>query len=428
MKYLVLLIYIVAIATIGYLPKQGDFPLIFTSFSLAFASYFLLIAKLEFKVRHLLFVAIGLRILLIFAYPNLSDDIYRFIWDGRLLHSGANPFAYLPSEYQLENQNAYLDTIFPLLNSQDYYSVYPPFAQLVFYVATIPGLDNPYWSALVVKLLLLCAEILTVLFSLKTLSILKLPSRRILWYALNPLAIIEIMANVHFEGFMICFFALFLYFLVQNKDRISAVFIGFSIATKLVPLLFLPYFLFQWKFKRAMYFFGIIGILLLVMFSPVAFQLSAFGDSLDLYFRKFEFNASIYYLFRALGNWIYGYNYISIIGPTLGLTVFISVIARAIKSRLGFIEFTRFAMIALTVYLLLSTTVHPWYTCLGVLLSIYSGRRYFMVWSYLVVLSYAKYWGSDLNYYLCVSIEYLSLGAFMIWETMQLDKVRKAIS
>lgn len=383
---------------------------------MAFISYYFLINKYDFSLKFLLGLAIVIRIILVFSFPNLSDDIYRFIWDGTLIHEQVSPYQYLPSQYLKDAGTKYLHELYPLLNSPNYYSVYPPIAQMIFYISSWPTLQSTLFSSIIIKILLLVAEVSSIFFGIKILKIIKLPSRNILWYALNPLVLIEIMGNVHFEGFMICFFILFLYFLKRDKIIFAAIFMALSIGVKLIPLLFLPYFLFKWKLKKSIMFYGIVGLASLVLFIPIFFQLSSFGDSLDLYFRTFEFNASVYYLFRYLGFLLYGYNNISLIGPVLAMTVFAAVFYKAYTSGQKFSDFLSFSTSSLMIFLLLSTTVHPWYLCLGVSLCALTGNKNFIIWSILIVLSYAKYMDSDIIYYILIALEYAILALYIIWE------------
>ena len=66
----------------------------------AFLAYFVILSKYNkdenIKSNHLLMI--GSRLLILFSFPLLSDDIYRFIWDGSLLHHGINPFSLTPSQ------------------------------------------------------------------------------------------------------------------------------------------------------------------------------------------------------------------------------------------------------------------------------------------------------------------------------------------
>jgi hypothetical protein len=407
-KYLALVLFLASLVFLGFIPEQDDFIYIITSFAVAFSAYFYLIKGSEFSTKHLVIIAIAIRVVMIFAFPNLSDDIYRFIWDGKLLHLGENPFLYLPSEYVKTSIDPVFQELYPLLNSPDYYSIYPPFAQLIFYLSTFS------WMApeLLIKIFLLLAEVGTIYFGYKLLLAMNIEVRNILWYALNPLIIIEIMVNIHFEGFMVFFFLLFLYFLKVNDLNKAAVAIAFAIGAKLIPLLFLPYFLFQWPLKRAIIFYLKVGLVLTLLFLPMLIQLGGFTESLDLYFRKFEFNASIYYLLRELGELYKGYNMIAKIGPYMAVAVFCFVMILAYKTK----DLIKFCLFALTVFLLLSTTVHPWYIALGVVLSVFMKPKYAILWSGLIVLSYAKYGLSETWYYLLISIEYITLFIYIFFE------------
>lgn len=424
MNYLALVIFCISILFIGFVPSQEDFVLLIGTFSLAFGSYYFLSTRKWFSIKLLLILAVALRVGLIFAFPLLSDDLYRFIWDGTLIHQGLSPYALLPSEYIANgNDVGYMHELFQAMNSPEYYSVYPPFSQLIFYLSSFSWLQSPYISAIIIKCLLLGAEIITIIYGLKLIRLMGLDDRKILWYALNPLILIEIMGNVHFEGFMVCFFMLFLYFLKQDKLNLAALFIALAISAKLIPLLFLPYFLIKWKWKKSLLFFLKIALLLLLIFSPVLFQLSGFSESLDLYFRKFEFNASIYYVLRSIGNYFYGYNMIAKIGPYMGLAVFVLTFLLAYLARQNFESFISFCLIVLTVFLLLSTTVHPWYLSLGVILSVFVRIRYLVAWSFLIILSYSKYLEIDTIHYLLIALEYSVLLLIVITDWKSIRKI-----
>src|SRR5215210_6161102 len=41
------------------------------------------------------------RLSILFAPPYLSDDIYRYIWDGRVQATGTNPYRYIPADESL---------------------------------------------------------------------------------------------------------------------------------------------------------------------------------------------------------------------------------------------------------------------------------------------------------------------------------------
>ncbi|NNF08640.1 MAG: hypothetical protein HKN21_17895, partial [Candidatus Eisenbacteria bacterium] len=67
--------------------------------------------------------------LLIFHEASLSDDIYRYLWDGHVLLSGINPFRYAPNDPVLVE----LHTAFwGLINNPELPTIYPPLLQLVF--------------------------------------------------------------------------------------------------------------------------------------------------------------------------------------------------------------------------------------------------------------------------------------------------------
>ena len=115
----------------------------------------------EGEVTFWVIVAILFRVSLLFAMPNLSDDFYRFIWDGHLLAAGYHPFAELPRYYIDHKINipSIDQALFEKLNSPDYFTIYPPVNQFVFWLSVKLSPQSIPGSVLVMRSLIIGAEI-----------------------------------------------------------------------------------------------------------------------------------------------------------------------------------------------------------------------------------------------------------------------------
>ena len=338
------------------------------------------------------------RILLLFSLPALSQDFYRFIWDGRLLLHGYNPYLHLPSTlinttgFNIPEAQVLFDGMGSL--SATHYTNYPPVNQLCFLLAALLAGKGIMGSVVVFKLIIIGADIGIFFFGKKLLKALNLPEKNIFLYFLNPLVIIELTGNLHFEGVMIFFLIASLYYLHKQNYAWSAVFMALSIGVKLIPLMLLPLFIRNMKLKKLVQFYFIIGFLLLVCFLP--FFSMQFGknylNTVALWFVNFEFNASIYYVVRSIGYSIEGYNIIAAVGKVTPFVIVAMVFAFSISHRNKETKFLIINMLlALSIYFFLSTTVHPWYIASLVALSVFTGYKFPIVWSVVVVLSYYAY-------------------------------------
>ena len=124
----------------GFWIDQSSFDRIALCFIPFFGAYFWVISRKE--VSNLTFwlgTALLLRLVLMFSFPKLSDDIFRFVWDGRLWLAGHNPFDHLPTWYMEQGLaiKGLSPTLFEQLNSPEYYTIYPPLAQLTFTIALL---------------------------------------------------------------------------------------------------------------------------------------------------------------------------------------------------------------------------------------------------------------------------------------------------
>lgn len=331
---------------------------------------------------------------------------------------GYSPFQYTPS-YMLhsimENGSCYFQFLFEHMNSPEYYSVYPPVSQFIYFLGAIT--DDPLYAVVTIRLVLVVADIVTFHYLGKLLQYFNKPKHIAALYFLNPLVIIELTGNLHFEGLMICFLVISLYFLLTKSYGVSVIFYALSVGVKLLPLIFLPLIFFcikgNWKWKYV----GISFILIILQFSLfVDIQLiEKILTSVRLYFHAFEFNASLYYLLRMIGYHTSGYNMIQQIGTILVLVSLISIVVLSFVKRQHFIMST--LLIINVLYLCFSTTVHPWYIVMPFIFSLFTPYRFVLVWTFMVFMSYAAYQTSAYteNLYL-VGVEYAVVSGWLAYE------------
>ena len=428
-KYLAALSLLLLTIGLGYGPSQSDFGLI-SAFYIPFFLLYLLVFRFADQKDIWFFIILGIlmRASLLFALPNLSDDIYRFVWDGRLILNGVNPFNYLPSYYieQGINLPGITAELFAQLNSPNYFTIYPPVCQAIFASSAWLFPESVLHSAIFMKVLLLAFEIGSIILLVKLLEGKEEngnPNRKVLLYALNPLIIIEITGNLHFEGPMIFFLLLSIWLLRKNRWQASAVAMALSIASKLLPLMFLPFLIRRLGWKKSLQYFVITGGLLLLFFAPLlnGLFLSSFGSSLNLYFQKFEFNASIYYLLRWIGYQLSGYNLIIAFGPGLAGLVLIGILWKAWKEKNPDMESLPLMMLfAIGLYLAGTTTVHPWYAALPLVLCLFTNYRFPVLWTGLIFLTYINYsYEPYLENLWIVGLEYSLVFGFFFYEYKQ---------
>lgn len=416
---------------------RTDYIKLLTLYVALFIVCYKLIQIVGYNFKFLLVVAVLSRLIFIVATPNLSQDFYRFIWDGYLNQLGVNPYLYSATEIvnqnlaeQMPNQQQLYEGMGWL--SQGNHSNYPPINQLFFVLGNwFPG-QSILSSIIGMRFFIILADIGIIYYGRQILKALQLPEKQIFWYALNPFIIIELTGNLHFEGIMLFFIIFSLYLLQKGKWFWAALPFALAISTKLIPVLLLPFFI-KWflkhhNLKSLPGFYAVIGISVLLLFSPFFSSdfISNYANTTSLWFNNFEFNASIYYIARAIGYSITGYNEIAIIGKGLALSIFIIVWCLALFRKTETMQQLITNMIlALTVYFLLSTTVHPWYLATLVLFAVFSNYKYPLIWSIVIILSYLAYTNvnNTENLWL-VALEYVIVFLFMIGEVFNLKPFR----
>ncbi|RSK50288.1 hypothetical protein [Hymenobacter rigui] len=420
---------------LAYATQRAAFPQLLGLLLVVFGLYAWLL-KTGLALRTGLATALVLRLLWLPALPALSDDYHRFRWDGLLLSHGVNPYQYRPDELvalpaapqpagrpKHTQLAAELQSLYPRLNSPHYYSVYPPVCQVLFGTAAWVSPASETGFVLLLRVCVLVAEMASAALLVALLRHFSQPPQRALWYLLNPLVIVELTGNLHFEALVISFLLLMLWLLARGQAAAGGMALALAVATKLLPLLVLPLLVRRLSIRQLSWFGAGLAGMLVALFVPFLSPelLQNISRSLNLYFRNFEFNASFYYLLRAAGQWYYGYNAIARIGPTLALTVALGGLGLAATERRStWATLPRTLLLLLTLYFLLATTVHPWYLTPLVLLSVFTQARYALVWSGLAVLSYAAYRTAAYSENLwLVAVEYAVVLTVLLYDARQ---------
>ena len=388
--YALSFLFLLGITLIGHVIDRSDTIWLSVSYLTVFGTYLLVWKNADTK--SLYYLAILVRAGLFFSLPSLSDDLYRFLWDGLLLKNGINPFAQLPA-FHLDGAISGLSPeLFDLLNSQKYFTIYPPINQGIFWLAVTMS-ENWLVAAGVIRLFLFAADLGTFHY-LKKLLIKKGMNENLAFlYFLNPLVILEGVGNLHFESLVIFFLTYSLYHFYSSQTFKSAIGMGLAIGTKLLPLIFLPYFFFKDVGQKKITFTIFSILIAILVLSPLYSPefVTGMRASLSLYFQNFEFNASLFFLAKKVGFYITGGNEIETIGPILSVVSFISIL---IISLVGYIKkwsLAKILLLVLTSYLLFSTTVHPWYILPLLVFAVLSGYIYPISWSLMIFITYMGY-------------------------------------
>ncbi|OGO17907.1 MAG: hypothetical protein A2Z02_06805 [Chloroflexi bacterium RBG_16_48_7] len=409
---------------LGYGTIRSDFCQLAILFGFLSGLYLLGLYRKVFDVGFPLILggAILLRASLMFMTPNLTDDYFRYIWDGLLFAHGYNPYIILPSQFIDSSHivTGITDSLYAGLNSPNYYTVYPPVCQFIFGLSAKLAGGNILGNIIIIRLVILLAEFGVIIFLYRLASKLAVSPKVVAIYAFNPLVIIELTGNLHLEAVMLLFLVLAIYLLVLKKQLYAAASFGLAVGVKLLPLIFLPLLIKRLGLVKSTIFFAIVGATLVVLFLPFysVELIPNFFSSLRLYFQTFEFNASLYYLLRWIGYQFIGYNIIATLGIALAILTLLTIIVIAVREKtIIWLSLFQGMLMCLTAYFLFATTVHPWYITSLVLISLFTGYRYPILWSVVIIFSYAAYRTVPYaeNLWL-VAVEYIVVISYMGYE------------
>jgi hypothetical protein len=167
--------------------------------------------------------------------PPLSDDVYRYQWDGRIERAHINPYTVTPALGRFENP------VHPIHTARDIPTVYPPFSEFVFScVSTVSGYKRLFTGL----------DLATVLVILLLLAALEMPLHWVLTYAWNPTVIVAFAMCGHHDSLAIFTLVTACLFSITQRRALSSVFLALSFLSKFFPAALMPVFLATFQRRR----------------------------------------------------------------------------------------------------------------------------------------------------------------------------------
>ena len=303
--------------------------------------------------------ALLFRLLLLPMWPSLSQDLYRYRWQGRAQQEGLNPYTVTPATPSLEHLR---DETYQLMGTKDLLSVYPPLTEQLF--AWIFRLTP---SVVGFKSLFVMFDLASVVVLLLLLKTRRLPLERVIIYAWNPLVITSFAASGHYDSVAIFTLLLALLFMVGRKPMLSTGLLAFSTLTKFFSILLFPALLKRvfesrqradtisgrifWFWHGAKYavFFALLIGLPFLLYAPVG--TGTIFEGLDHFVNNYENNDSLFRIIRFCGN--------SHMQAQLVAGVF--VIALLIRALKKWADPLKIALLMTAAIVLFSPNSFPWY-------------------------------------------------------------------
>lgn len=232
----------------------------------------------------LLWVALLLRLAALPLQPTLSDDLWRYLWDGRVVAHGFNPYLLPPEASELEHLR---DPVWDRVDHRSVPTVYPPLAVAAFGLVT--ALPAAPWSW---KVLVAAADLVACWW------LLGIARRRgALWrgaaYAWNPLVALEGAGMGHLDPLGVAFVVAAVAALLPRQRRAwGALAAAAGALVKLAPLAALP----MWarQSRRPWGFLALAGGLAFAALLPVAVATGGVPPGLSRYALTWEHGGPLY--------------------------------------------------------------------------------------------------------------------------------------
>ncbi|MYB05377.1 MAG: DUF2029 domain-containing protein [Gemmatimonadetes bacterium] len=322
-------------------------------------------------------IAVLARLVLLPLPPELSDDIYRYLWDGHVLGQGINPYAHPPAHDALA---AIRTPWHGEINHPDVPTIYPPLAQLLFAAVAVTGGGVLGAKALWLGFDLGCGLLLQRIATRTGRD----PAPVLVWYLWSPLLIVETAWSAHFDPVGLFLLAA-LILLAGSRGRdpgwrraggLGAL-LAAATTVKLAPAAALPALIRRHGWTTAAAFAAVCAALYLPFAGAGP---AALTEGLRTYARHWSANEGAF----------------ALIGALVGDPVQARIVAAAlVLGVVAYVTWRGFSIERALLWiigagLLLSPTVHPWYVLWVLPMAALRDSRPFLL---LGGLAFLGYWG-----------------------------------
>ena len=312
--------------------------------------------------------------------PALSDDPYRYRWEGKLQAAGGNPYESRPADARWSGLR---DTTYSRVTGKDFKAVYGPLIEQMelwtFRAASALKVD-PLRQAFWFKLPFALCDLGVIAALWMLLGAYGLPRDRILIYAWSPLPVIEFWATGHNDSLVVLLVALALLAAAKQRWTWSFVALGLAVAAKIWPVLLFPLFI-GWKRNRPLRWWQwsvavpMFGLLFLPYWTNVGENLRFMSGFMG----GWRNNDSLYGILLWLTADVYYAKY----------TAFAIVAIAVAVLTLRQLPLERASLWAVAIMLMVSANCHPWYLTWLLPLLVLLPVPGLLLWTALAPLAYS---------------------------------------
>ena len=295
--------------------------------------------RINISTRMLFLTALVFRLILLTSFPVFSDDVFRYLWEGKMQLMGINPYLTAPAD---PATIPYRDAYFELINHKTIPTIYPPLSELFFLVCMKASYNLYFFKAM---LIVLDMGTLALLYAMIKKH--GIPIYHLLIYAWHPLVVVEIAGSGHQDIIGMFFLVGCLYFRQKQNEMGSAAMLTGSFLSKLFPLFLFPLLLRH----RNKWPYLVLVAMTILFYVPFYSADSHLFTGLSVYSKTWQANDSIFYALNLLlNNPFTAKMVVAFIFFTVFLYVYIKIS-----------DFPKACFAALGSFLILLPTLHPWY-------------------------------------------------------------------